>query len=76
LGGVLWLLDSVTARLPRRDAFLIVAVPSLALCNTSLQTVFVSHGIALILLLSYLMPSANSEEELHSPPARQIPVTG
>ena len=76
LGAVLWILDSLTARLPRRDAFLIVAVPSLALCNTSLQTVFISHGIALILLLSYLMPSVNSQDELRSTPARQTPVAG
>jgi hypothetical protein len=62
LGGVLWLLDSVTANLPRRDALLFAAVPALALCNSSLQTAFVSHGIAMVLLFSYLMPAQQRSE--------------
>jgi hypothetical protein len=59
---ILWLVDSLTAQRARKDAFLFLAVPALALCNSSLQTVFISHGIGLILLFNYLMPADARED--------------
>lgn len=56
LGIVMWLLDSVAYGRNWRVATLMVGVPAITLSNTALETSLLTHGIALVLILLYLMP--------------------
>jgi len=56
LGIYMWLLDSAAHGRNRRVATLIVGVPAITLSNTALETSLLTHGIALVLILVYLMP--------------------
>jgi hypothetical protein len=57
LAVVLWLYDSMAVGRNLQVTALIIALPAFALANTSLLTTLLSHGMALALLLVYLMPS-------------------
>jgi hypothetical protein len=71
LMAVLWLFDSLASQRRRRETILIAAVPAFALCNSSLQTVFVTHGLALALLVSALLPAdRTSDDERQGPHAK------
>lgn len=56
LAVVLWLYDSMAVGRDLQVAALVIALPAFALANTSLLTTLLSHGMALALLLVYLMP--------------------
>jgi hypothetical protein len=54
--GVLWVFDSMTARVPPRFLFIAVAVIAISFMNTPLPTTLVSGGMALLAALMYLAP--------------------
>lgn len=60
---ILWMFDSLAHQRRSRETILIVAIPAFALCNSSLQTVFVTHGLALALLVASLLPSDAAKTE-------------
>jgi hypothetical protein len=54
--GVLWMFDSMAARVPPRFAFIAVAVIGVSFMNIPLPTTLVSAGMALLAVLMYLAP--------------------
>ena len=55
LGLVLRLVDGVSAGLPNRFATTVIVVPTMALVNSALLTVMLTHGFGLALLLLWVM---------------------
>jgi hypothetical protein len=58
LALVLWVFDSMAAERDPRVGALAIALPAFALANAGLLTTLLTHGIALTMLLLYLMPPA------------------
>jgi hypothetical protein len=56
LALVMWLFDSVAAKRDFRVTALMLGIPAFTLANSALLTSLMTHGIALSLLLVYLMP--------------------
>jgi len=56
LALVMWCYDSVSVGVDPRVSTLLLAMPSLALVNSALSTVLVSHGLLLAMALVYIMP--------------------
>jgi hypothetical protein len=65
---VFWLLDSLAVGQSRNEATLLLALPALAFCNTSLPTVLLTHGVLLAMLLLYLRP----REAMEPVPTRSL----
>ncbi|MHB9121024.1 MAG: hypothetical protein ACYC7A_05915 [Thermoanaerobaculia bacterium] len=66
LAMVLWLIDCVAYR---RDHFLSLAVllmPAMALANVSLQTALLTHGIALGVLVVWMLPTLDNGRRMPS----------
>jgi hypothetical protein len=71
LGLVLWLYDSMAAGRDKRFAALAIGLPAFALANTGLLTALLTNGIALAMVLIYLMPPA-IEFEIDGSPRRYL----
>ncbi len=69
----LWLVDSMAQTRNRTLVALMVGIPSLVLSNTGLLTAIANHGLALTLLLVYLLPK--EKQEWASPANRTIPCS-
>lgn len=64
LTGILWLYDSISKSKDRRTAIMLLGVPCITLSNTALETSLLTHGIGLVILLMFLLPT---DEERRSP---------
>ena len=58
---VLWVMDSLANRKNRSLATLMLAYPAYALINTKLHTSLLTHGIAVVLVILYLLPKNDDE---------------
>lgn len=58
LGVVFWLIDSVSRRRDPRLVVLFLTMPALALSNSSLLTVLLTHGLGLAIVLLSLLPAS------------------
>lgn len=56
LGGFFWVADSVAKKVPLKISTLMLAYPAYMLVNTKLQTTLLTHGLALVLVILYLLP--------------------
>ena len=56
---VLWAADSLSNRKDMMLSVLMLAYPAYALVNTKLQTSMLTHGIIIVLIILYLIPSKN-----------------
>jgi hypothetical protein len=56
LGSVLWMYDSIAIDLDRRVSTLLLAMPSMALVNSALFTVLLTHGMFVAMLLMHTLP--------------------
>jgi hypothetical protein len=63
LAFVMWLYDSSAAKANRYVTALVIALPAFAVANSGLLTSILTHGIALAMLLMYLMPRAMHERD-------------
>ena len=64
---LLWLYDSIAAGSRNtRVAALAIGLPAFALANGGLLTSLLTNGVALAMLLVYLMPSITYDEARHS----------
>lgn len=61
LALVLWLYDSMAVGRDKRLAALVISLPAFSLANGALLTSLLSNGMALAMLLMYLMPSVRHE---------------
>lgn len=68
LGFVMWLYDSSAAKGNRYVTALVIALPAFAVANSGLLTSLLTHGIALAILLMYLMPPPMDESEHRTAP--------
>jgi len=66
LAVVLWLYDSMALGRDKRLAGLAIGLPAFALANGGLLTSLLTNGIALAMLLTYLMPPASDDHARHS----------
>jgi hypothetical protein len=57
---ILWVFDSLAVGVDRRLATILLAMPAMAIVNTSMLTVLLSHGLSLGLLAMYLHPRETS----------------
>ncbi|MFL6306922.1 MAG: hypothetical protein ACJ72H_25600 [Candidatus Sulfotelmatobacter sp.] len=77
LAAVLWLYDSMAVRCDRRLAALAMALPAFSLANGALLTSLLSNGMAIAMILVYLMPRTAYEGSRDAPafirPARVAP---
>jgi hypothetical protein len=67
LAAVLWLYDSMAVECDRRLATLAMALPAFSLANGALLTSLLSNGMALAMLLVYLMPREAYENSRDEP---------
>jgi len=56
LGGLFWVIDSMSQNCSFRLAVLMMGFPAYNLVDTKLQTSLLTHGIGLVLLLLYILP--------------------
>ena len=66
LAMLLWLYDSTAANRDTRLAALAIGLPAFALANGGLLTSLLTNGIALVMLLMYLMPPMTYVDARHS----------
>jgi len=66
LAILLWFYDSIAANRDTRLAVLAIGLPAFALANGGLLTSLLTNGIALAMLLTYLMPPASDDHARHS----------
>jgi hypothetical protein len=62
LAAFLWLFDSVSSHIDLRFAGMVLGIPAFALANSALLTSFLTHGIALAFLLTYLFPRTSVQQ--------------
>jgi hypothetical protein len=56
LGIVLWIYDSIAMDVDQRVATLLLAMPSMALVNSAIFTVLLTHGLIFAMILLHSMP--------------------
>jgi hypothetical protein len=66
LAIILWLYDSMAVGRDKGVAALVIALPAFSLANGALLTSLLSNGMALAMLLMYLMPSIRQESSRRS----------
>ncbi|MEX1027268.1 MAG: hypothetical protein WD049_04575 [Candidatus Paceibacterota bacterium] len=57
LAVVLWIFDSLSTGVDRRLATVLLAMPAMAIVNTGMLTVLLSHGLVLAMLAMFLYPT-------------------
>jgi hypothetical protein len=57
LGVVLWLYDSAAKHTNKVFATVLLGIPAITLANNPVETSLLTHGIGLLLLFVYLVPS-------------------
>jgi hypothetical protein len=67
LAALLWIYDSMAAECDTRLATLAMALPAFSLANGALLTSLLSNGMALAMMLVYLMPRAVYEDSRNGP---------
>jgi hypothetical protein len=75
LAIVLWLYDSMAVDRDMRFAALVIGLPAFALANGGLLTCLLSNGMALAMLLVYLVPST-MYEKARGPVAKEAATRG
>ena len=58
-----WLYDSISQKSDMKITALLLAVPSLSLCNSALLTTLMTHGLLLAFLISYFLPDSSSNKK-------------
>lgn len=56
LAGIFWVYDSIAAKRSFRISSLLLGIPAITLSNSALFTSLLTHGIALLVILLYIMP--------------------
>lgn len=67
LGGILWLFDSLAIDVDQRVATLVLAMPSMALVNSALSTVLLTHGLLFAMAIMHLLPPRLETKRAHAP---------